>query len=72
MKQRFLFFLIAVFAMSTVAWADINGTCGENVTYHYDESTHTLTISGTGEMKNCQNATPWLDYRDSIKNVVIE
>ena len=72
MKQRFLFFLIAVFAMSTVAWADINGTCGENVTYHYDESTHTLTISGTGEMMDCYKAIPWSDYRDSIKNVVIE
>ena len=72
MKQRFLFFLIAVFAMSTVAWADINGTCGENVTYHYDESTHTLTISGTGEMMDCYKAIPWTAYRDSIKNVVIE
>ncbi|MBQ8943727.1 MAG: leucine-rich repeat domain-containing protein, partial [Clostridia bacterium] len=30
--------------------ADASGTCGDNLTWSYDESTFTLTISGTGEM----------------------
>ena len=32
------------------AWADDSGTCGTSLTYSYVESTHTLTISGTGAM----------------------
>ena len=78
MKQRLLFFLIAVFAMSTVAWADINGTCGENVTYHYNGSTHTLTISGTGPMADYSNENPAFSsipdsvIYDSITKVVVE
>ena len=78
MKQRLLFFLIAVFAMSTVAWADINGTCGENVTYHYNGSTHTLTISGTGPMADYSDENPVFSsipdsvINDSIWKVVVE
>lgn len=36
-----------MFAMvSFAAWADDSGSCGENVTYTFVESTGTLTISG--------------------------
>ena len=34
------------------ASADDSGKCGKNATYHYDESTHTLTIEGSGSVLN--------------------
>ena len=68
-----------------VASADDSGNCGElgdNVTWSYVESTHTLTISGSGEMGdygycpdddiNYFSDTPWSKYNDKIQKVVIE
>ena len=37
---------VAIFATSLV-WADESGNCGDNVNYTFEESTGTLTISGT-------------------------
>lgn len=56
------------------------GKCGENVTYTFDKSTGTLTISGTGEMWDFINEgtpdinpfIPWQHYKDKIKKVVVE
>jgi hypothetical protein len=49
-----------------------SGTCGENVTWEFDESTGTLIISGTGAMDDYEpNNPPWAGYEDSIKTVVI-
>jgi len=62
-----LFALIVAICATTLAWADDSGSCGENVTYSFVESTGTLTISGTGDMSN----SPWYSYRSSIKKVVI-
>ena len=58
--------------MSFAAWADNSGSCGENVTYTFVESTGTLTISGTGAMGAMQH--PWYDkgYKWAIKKIVIE
>ena len=69
-----------------IYWSDFNdilesdydhGTCGENVTYTYDSKTHTLTISGTGPMKDLNDefgwcAAPWEKYKNEIKRVIIE
>ena len=35
----------------TASAATKSGTCGENVTWTYDDTTYTLTISGTGPME---------------------
>ena len=61
-----------------------NGTCGapyvndgKNVTWELTDD-GTLTISGTGAMKNYGKAdadtadTPWKDYKNDIKKIVIE
>lgn len=53
------------------------GTCGENLTWFFDENTKTLTISGTGAMYDYdytseRSSVPWDYYRDDIVNVVIE
>ena len=48
-----------------------SGSCGTNVTYTLD-SKGTLTISGTGAMKNYSIfSSPWYSSRASIKKVVI-
>ena len=65
-----LFTLIVAICATTLAWADDSGSCGENVTYSFVESTGTLTISGTGDM-NFFDDSPWNAYRSSIKKVVI-
>lgn len=62
----------------------VSGTCGENLTWEYDTSTYTLTISGTGEMYNYSfssyNGTsngpyvttaPWRSYYSTMKTVII-
>ena len=51
-----------------------NGTCGENLTWVFDDYTGALTISGTGEMEDYDgnNEAPWTLIKDNIKEVVIE
>lgn len=41
---------IMTMILPLMASADYSGSCGDNVTWYYNESTHTLTISGSGEM----------------------
>ena len=65
--------LLVMMLTATTAWADDSGSCGNNVTYKYSESTHTLTISGSGAMENYGTPTPpWYSYRNDIKAVVID
>ena len=62
-------------------WLDFNtkasaatdsGTCGENVSWSYDTSTYTLTISGTGAMDDYTfYAPPWESYKNDLKAIVI-
>ena len=68
--MKTLFTLIVAICATTLAWADDSGSCGENVTYSFVSSTGTLTISGTGAMKDYNyTSVPWYYY--PIKNVVI-
>lgn len=60
-----------------------SGTCGENLTWELDLETGTLTISGTGDMKDYEqvyngdadysfsSSSPWSNC-DDIKSVIIE
>ena len=62
----FLFMFLPI-----VASADESGSCGNNVTYTYEEATKTLTISGSGPMYNYESGShPWENY--IIHNVIIE
>lgn len=45
-----------------------------DVSYDYNSTTHTLTISGTGDMTdyNTSAETPWYNYKDNITTVVVK
>ena len=70
MKKQFLLLMMTLLPL--VASADVNGTCGKNLTWYYVEATQTLTISGTGEMYNSWlgGSAPWSTY--PIKEVIVE
>lgn len=62
-----------VFGSITVFASDVSGTCGGNLEWTFDVDTETLTVSGTGDMQNYSNTNkaPWDQYRNKIKQVVI-
>src|SRR5574344_1563092 len=76
MKKKM--FLLMMICLSASSWAQtVSGTCGKvnakDITWSYDTDTKTLTISGTGDMKNyVSETTPWNAYLSSITSVVIE
>ena len=55
-----------------------NNKCGDNLTWEYNESNKTLTITGSGEMYNYEHQGdgiynyPWWDIRKDIQHIVIE
>lgn len=60
---------------------DPNGSCGKNMEWVFDDESGVLTISGYGKMDNYKaynstpwylSETPWYEYRNDIKEVVIE
>lgn len=48
-----------------------SGTCGTNLTWLLDD-TGTLTISGSGDMYNFGEISPWEEYMEDITKVVFE
>jgi len=61
------------YALPITAIAATSGTCGSNVRWTLDNN-GTLTISGTGSMKNYSSYSyvPWYASRKSIKHAVIQ
>ncbi len=63
---------------ATAEVSPTSGSCGENATWELDTATGTLTISGTGAMKDYGGdggifkTPPYYSRKSSIKNVVIE
>ena len=49
-----------------------SGTCGDNLTWEYDDSTNTLTISGSGNMKDYSSSNPPPWYSFSLNTVIVE
>lgn len=59
--------VISIMPITASAAAPTSGTCGENVTWEYDEVTESLTISGEGPMYGYQvddyiDERPWITY----------
>ena len=66
--------ILAVFAITFPAEAATqSGTCGDDLTWTFNDSTGVLTVSGTGAMTDfaTQSHAPWYSYRSSITSVVI-
>lgn len=78
MSRKILSFILAlVLVLGCLPLAasaeEATGKCGENATWVYEDTTKTLTISGTGDMSGTsQNYYPWGQYKSSIEKVVIE
>lgn len=82
MKLRTMLLTVSVLVLLLLAvlpvHAEESGTCGAELHWNYDETTCTLTISGTGKMDDfasrstSTNAAPWVQYRSSIKTLVIQ
>ena len=74
MKVKLLFIFALLLTAVTGVRADNSGSCGTDVSYSYVESTHTLTISGTGAMADYPNPSerPWNSYVEEIETVIIE
>ncbi len=72
MKEHLFLLVLALIPLTSKA--DDSGSCGENVTYKYEESTKTLTLSGTGPMTDLLNGDylPWGIYKNEIIYVIIE
>ena len=52
---------------------DVGGSCGDDLTWSYNSSTKTLTITGTGAMYDYNNiSVPWAAYQGEIKTAIIE
>lgn len=69
--RKYIFILALLLPISI--WANDSGVCGVGVTYNYDESTKTITVSGNGAMIDYEQANaPWMDYADQIDHIVIE
>ena len=77
LKNKFLSLLV-IMCICILSFGAINvsaatsGTCGENLTWTFDESTGELVISGTGEMYNYLGEdAPWYSNCANIKKVEI-
>ena len=71
MKKHLLLLVFALLPMFTMA--DEGGSCGKDVSYTFETATGTLTIQGTGDMKNYNfSLTPWRSYRSDILVVIIK
>ena len=80
MKKQFLLMMMVLLPM--VVSADDSGTCGDNATWSWVASTKTLTISGTGWMKDYGYLpdddvyylydTPWQNYNAEIQTIIIQ
>ena len=66
--------LLAVAPMATYA-TEAGGTCGDSMTWQYDNATKTLTISGTGDMNDYSYSysasAPWKNYISEIAIISI-
>ena len=73
MKKK-LFLLIVCSLSAVCSFSQASGICGDSLSWSFDSSTETLTISGTGAMTDYTSTSsiPWYVYRSQIKAVEIE
>ena len=71
--KKFYLLLVAMVAMMMPAHAEDSGSCGEHLTWAYDPSTKTFTVSGYGAMKDYSNAgdRPWDALASEVESLVL-
>ena len=59
---------------TNVSAAGTSGSCGDNLIWFFDKSSGTLTISGSGEMKNMDDidSAPWNSFKEEILNLIVQ
>lgn len=78
MKKTFSIFISICILLSTVttvdflAFANINGRCGDNITYTFDNNTKTLSLSGTGATYDYEEGSNPFYGNTEIKNIVVD
>ena len=72
MRKLFTLFLALAASVGTL-FAE-SGTCGPDLTWFYNPTDSSLTITGTGPMTNYSqdNYAPWYEYQDKIKSLKLE
>ena len=78
--KRILSMLTALCMLLTLAPVSVfanvtTGKCGTEAFYSYDDVTKTLTITGTGAIRDyntLSSVAPWYDYCEQIESIVIE
>ena len=76
-QERRLYFraammLLMMLLTTATAWADDSGSCGDNLKWEFTSSDSTLTISGTGEMKDYgPEERPWRHYIYKINKIIL-
>lgn len=75
-KLKFLLAVMAVIIafMGISAAAAASGSCGDNLTWSFNDADGVLTISGMGEMDDYADSSeqPWLEQSDDITRIIIE
>ena len=74
MRKKIFTFLLALAASVEMSWAqNPSGSCGANLSWEFDSSNGTLTITGTGAMDDWHDDTqrPWYSYYGQITSVVL-
>ena len=73
MKKLILSCFLSALCLTTAFAVDYSGTCGENLTWVYDQESCVLTISGTGPMDDYDTQSrPWSSsITDKAKSLVI-
>ena len=81
MKKRLLCMLLSLAMIFTIlpstaiAVDETSGSCGQNATWSFNESSGWLTISGSGKMDDYDyswdSTSPWSRYLDQITTVSI-
>ena len=72
-KLRAVLLLFALLCSMPNVWADDSGTIdGTNLTWAYNSTTKTLTISGSGDMNLPETWRTWTTIEDYCQTIIIE
>ena len=67
--------IISIIPITASAATPTSGKCGDNLTWSYNETSYTLTISGTGDMYDYAttgHAAPWNSYDEDVCTVILD